>query len=46
VVGQTIMTLRALGTIETIDISHLEKGVYFLKIKTENATLTQKVVKE
>jgi hypothetical protein len=32
VVGQTLMTLRTLGTIETIDVSHLAKGMYFLKI--------------
>jgi PKD repeat protein len=32
IVGQTIMTLKTLGTIETIDISHLASGMYFLKV--------------
>jgi hypothetical protein len=44
--GQTLMTLKTLGTIETIDISHLAKGMYFLKIQTPTETFMQKVVRE
>jgi hypothetical protein len=29
-----------------IDISHLSSGIYFLKIQTENGTVTKKVIKE
>jgi hypothetical protein len=32
IVGQTLMTIRTVGTIETIDVSHLAKGMYFLKV--------------
>ena len=28
-----------------IDISHLQSGIYFIKIKTENQTLTKKIIK-
>jgi hypothetical protein len=45
VMGQTLMTLKTLGTIETIDISHLAKGMYFLKVQTENGVFVKKVVK-
>jgi len=29
-----------------LDISHLQAGIYFMKIQTENGTITKKVVKE
>jgi hypothetical protein len=46
VMGQSLMTLRTVGTIETLDISHLAKGMYFLKIQTPTETFMQKVVRE
>jgi hypothetical protein len=36
------MTLKTLGAIETIDVSHLAKGMYYLKIGNK----TMKFIKE
>jgi hypothetical protein len=46
IMGKKILSQPSLLSPETtINISHLPNGVYFLKIKTENGTVTKKVVK-
>jgi hypothetical protein len=46
VYGRNILSHTAHRTPHTVlDISHLQAGIYFLKITTENETITKKVVK-
>ncbi|MEZ4922097.1 MAG: T9SS type A sorting domain-containing protein [Crocinitomicaceae bacterium] len=40
--GQTIQTIVKPKSIETIDISNLEAGIYFVQVKRGNATRTEK----
>lgn len=42
ILGQVINSVRA---INQIDVSSFDQGVYFLKIKTKNNTITQRIVK-
>jgi hypothetical protein len=43
IMGQTLMTLK---TLETIDVSHLANGLYFLKLTTADGMVVKKFVKE
>ena len=50
VLGRTVATHAlpeyALPTKITIDISHLEQGMYFIRIQTNNETITRKIIKQ
>jgi len=42
VTGKTVLTSH----VTTIDISHLQAGIYFIKLKTDKGELTKKVIKQ
>jgi len=44
--GQIVKVFNAIETITTIDISGFAKGMYFVKVKTENGITVKKFVKE
>ncbi len=46
VVGKKISRYPINGTNTAINISYLQKGMYFLKIETENGTVTKRFLKE
>jgi PKD repeat protein len=47
VFGREQITLNSqLSTLNSIDISHLPTGVYFIRITTEEGTVTKKIVKQ
>ena len=46
VVGRSVETLRATSLQNgTINISHLENGIYFIRVKTDEGVIIRKVVK-
>jgi len=47
IIGKKLSTVNyQLSTINSIDISHLPAGIYFVKITTEKGVVTKKVVKK
>ncbi|MDD2622079.1 MAG: T9SS type A sorting domain-containing protein [Bacteroidales bacterium] len=46
VVGKTIKVFTVNNTNSTLDIGDISKGIYLIKIKTENEIITKKIVKE
>ena len=48
VTGRLINTvdLKNMEQTETIDVSQLQSGIYFLRIHAENATITKQLIKE
>src|SRR5690606_32204110 len=38
--------LQEIGNIQEMDISHLQSGMYFLRIKTDSGEFVQKIIKE
>jgi hypothetical protein len=46
-VGANLRVCPEIGQSETtINISHLANGIYFVKIQTENGTVTRKMIKQ
>ena len=45
ITGQKIIFNFQLSTFNSFDISHLPSGIYFLRIQTENGTVTRKIIK-
>jgi hypothetical protein len=43
--GKRVLQINA-NDIETIEVGHLEKGLYLLKIQTESGSVVKKFVKE
>jgi len=46
VVGQKVIFNFQLSTFNSIDVSHLPTGIYFLRIQTEKGTVTKKMMKQ
>lgn len=46
VTGKTIIEKTEIQQKETIDLSDFESGVYFIKVKTESGTDTEKIIKQ
>lgn len=46
ILGQTVNTINATSTSETISVEGLEKGMYFFSIKLANKTIVKKVIVE
>ena len=42
--GKSVFKSGAISSKEIIDLSSLAKGVYFLKIETDNGSLNQKLI--
>lgn len=45
-VGQRVMTLNNIKQEQRINLSQLEKGIYFLQLKYEEYTIVRKIIKE
>ena len=44
IVGKIILTVDSRNSLDSLDISHLEDGVYFIEIATNNALRIEKVI--
>jgi hypothetical protein len=44
--GRLLMTLNGGGNLCEIDVRHLMKGTYIIKVITDNSSLTEKIVKD
>jgi Leucine-rich repeat (LRR) protein len=44
--GQIIFSKQKATTIETVDLSKVSKGIYFVRVTDENETINQKFIKE
>lgn len=44
-VGQCVMQMPAKDSQATLDMSHLQNGIYFIKVNTANGSVVQRVVK-
>ena len=45
ITGKIISSYEVTDNSTTIDLSNIEKGIYFVKINTENSTYTKKIIK-
>jgi len=46
VLGQNVLTTKTTSTNNTINVSTLNTGVYIVKLKSKNGTITKKLIKE
>ncbi len=44
-IGKTVLTLNVAPNSNTIDISNLQSGVYFVKFTTDNKSVVKKIIK-
>lgn len=46
IIGKTIYTKKVIPGKNSIDISNYQSGLYLLNVKTENSSITKKIIKE